>query len=322
LTNQLASSAPNVTSARRPPTRPNLPDDSEVQSFDLALRAAGRRPKTIQTYSLALAYLGRFAHERGMPPVSQLTAEHLREWFRSLYEQGCQGSTVSVYYRAAAVFYKWLVAEGERPDNPLSRIPPPRVEVKIQAHYTPEDVALVLKRLPHATRDWRALRNRAIVLTLYDTGLRGAELCGLRREDLDLRDLGLRVQRGKGGKWREVAVSALTAQAIDRYLRNRNDLSLWLFVGREAEPLTVNGLKMMLERLWSNAGLAFRGVHAFRRGFAIQFLEAGGDPEDLRTLAGWDSHQMLRRYTKATETQRAKRAHAKFSPVQALGLGR
>ena len=65
-------------------------------------------------------------------------------------------------------------------------------------------------------------------------------------------------------------------------------------------------------------GLRFRGMHAFRRGFAITFLDAGGDPKDLRTLAGWDSPQMLRRYTKATETTRALKAHRRFSPVDRL----
>ena len=299
-----------------------LDDEAAKESFSLSLLAAGRKPGTVETYEKALFRLNSFSSEKNMPGALYMSTEHLREYFADLYKQGWQTSTISIHYRALQQFYKWAVGEGERPDNPLERIPAPRLEEKIQPHYSPANVQAALKRLPRASRDWRILRNRAIVLTLYDTGLRGAELCGLKREDADLRALSLRVERGKGGKWRDVAISAATAQAIDRYVRRREDLSPWLFVGQSGGALSTNALRMFLERLWTDVGMDFRGVHAFRRGFAIQFLENGGDPEDLRTLAGWTSPQMLRKYTKATETQRAKRAHAKFSPVQGLSLGR
>lgn len=310
MKNKLALSASNL-----------LDDKTAIDSFSLALRASGRKDRTEGTYLKALAYLQRFLIAKRMPPVASVTAEHLREYFNSMYQRGLQNSTVSIHYRALQQFYKWLVSEGELRENPLARIPPPRVEEKIQAHYGDAEIQRLLKKLPPTSRDPRILRNRAIVLTFYDTGLRASELCDLRRQDADLRELTLRV-KGKGGKEREVAVSPITAQAIDRYLRHRDDLVPWLFLARGGQPLTHNGLRMFLERLFASVGLEFRGIHAFRRGFAIAFLENGGDPEDLRTLAGWESAQMLRRYTKATETQRARRAHRKFSPVDHLGLGR
>lgn len=309
MSNKLAASAAN-----------SLDDNAIVDSFSVGLLSGGRKPKTEETYRNALRYLARFLSEKGMPGVARLSTEHLREYFRSLYERGLQPSTVSVQYRALAAFYKWLVKEGERLDNPLERIPAPLLEEKIQPHYDADDLQAVLKRLPAVSRNLRLLRNRAVILTLFDTGLRGAELCGLRREDVNLRELTLRVEKGKGGRWREVAISAFTAQAIDRMLRHRQDLSEWLFITRDGGGFTTNGLRMMLERAWKDAGLTFRGVHAFRRGFAIAFLEAGGDSSDLQTLAGWESAAMLRRYMKATESQRARKAHARFSPVRSLNL--
>jgi site-specific recombinase XerD len=297
-----------------------LDDQTAIASFSLSLRASGRKDRTEKTYVKALDYLQRFVVSQGMPPIAALSTEHLREYFNSMYQRKLQNSTVSIHYRALQQFYKWLVAEGERRDNPIDRIPSPRVEEKIQAHYTNDEIAQVLKKLPGTSRDWRILRNRAIVLTLYDTGLRAAELCSLRREAADLRELTLRV-RGKGSRERQVGIGPVTAQTIDRYLRHRRDLSPWLFLARDGGPLTTNGLRMFLERLFADASLDFKGVHAFRRGFAIAFLDAGGDPEDLRTLAGWESPQMLRRYTKATETSRALKAHRRFSPVDQLQAG-
>ena len=309
MSNKPASSAVNF-----------LDDERIVDSFSVSLRAGGRKEKTEETYRNALRYLGRFLSEKGMPDVAQVSTEHLREYFRSLYDRGLQPSSISVQYRALATFYKWLVEEGERQDNPLERIPPPLLEEKIQPHYGAAELQAILKRLPAVTHNLRLLRNRAVVLTLADSGLRGAELCGLRREDVDLRELTLRVEKGKGGRWREVSISHTTAEAIDRMLRRRQDESEWLFVTRDGRGLTTNGLRMMLDRAWRDVGLEFRGVHAFRRGWAITMLDAGADPSDVKTLAGWESDQMLRRYTRATETQRAKRSHTKFSPVRSLNL--
>ena len=300
------------------PSAPNfLADETIVQGFLLALRASGRAEKTINTYTSALAILRRFCDEQGMPELPALSTEHLREFFNDLYKRGNKPASVSVRYRGLQQFYKWLVAEGERQDNPVARIPAPRVPETLQPHYSEEDLRHVLGKIPPTSRDPLVLRNRAVVLTLFDTGLRGNELCGLRSEDLDLRDLSLRVTRGKAGKERRVGIGPVTAQAVERYHRRRKP-SPWMFAAVGSGPLSPNGLRLLLERLFKVAGISFRGVHAFRRGFAITFLDAGGDPEDLRTLAGWDSPQMLRRYTKATETTRALKAHRRFSPVERL----
>ena len=294
-----------------------LADETIVQGFVLALRASGRADKTVDTYAYSLSLLRRFSDDRGMPPLESLSTEHIREFFNQLYKQGNKPAGISVRHRAIQQFFKWLVAEGERQDNPMERIPAPRIPETMQPHYTDDDLRRALAKIPQTSRDPMVLRNRAILLTLYDTGLRGAELCGLRTEDLDIRDLSVMVRRGKGGKERRVGTSAITAQAIDRYHRRRQP-SPWLFAARGDGPLTFSALRNMLRRLFLDVGLEFRGVHAFRRGFAISFLDAGGDPEDLRTLAGWESPQMLRRYTKATETSRALKAHRRFSPVDQL----
>ena len=300
------------------PSAPNfLADETIVQGYLLALRASGRAEKTVDTYASALEVLRRFCDDRGMSGIAALSTEHLREFFNHLYKRGNKPASVSVRYRSLQQFYKWLVAEGERTDNPMERIPAPRVPETLQPHYGEEDLRRVLSRIQPTSRDPLTLRNRAIILALYDTGLRGNELCGLRTEDLDLRDLSVRVTRGKAGKERRVGMGPVTAQAVERYHRRRNP-SPWMFAATGGGSLSPNGIRLMLERLFKAAGVPFRGVHAFRRGFAISFLDAGGDPEDLRTLAGWESPQMLRRYTKATETSRALKAHRRFSPVDQL----
>ena len=76
-----------------------------------------------------------------MPGVAALSTEHLRKFFNDLCKRGNKPASVSVRYRALQQFYKWLVAEGERQDNPMERIPAPRVPETLQPHYSEEDHA-------------------------------------------------------------------------------------------------------------------------------------------------------------------------------------
>src|SRR5207253_1319670 len=122
----------------------------------------------------------------GFPPPEQATAEHLREWLSGLREKRNSPATVNTRYRGAYAFYKWLLREGEVRENPLERIDPPRVPQVIQPHYTPEELQLVLKGLKsRRLRGADAARMRAIILVLFDCGLRASELCALRTDGIN-----------------------------------------------------------------------------------------------------------------------------------------
>jgi integrase len=142
-------------------------------------------------------------------------------------------------------------------------------------------------------------------------------VCGLTKADFDLKRLTLRVY-GKGQKERLVGVGYATARAVERYMRRRKDSGPWLFASWNGEQLTFNALSIMLRRRFKQAGLKFEGAHAFRRGFAMAFLDSGGSPEDLRELCGWESPEMLRHYVRATAGERALRGHRQHSPADAL----
>ena len=316
----LANNAPNLQNSVFEKMRLNgglLTDQEAVDSFLLSLQSAGRSDATIRTYVEALDLLRRFSADNGMPPLLALSTEHLRAFLKSLYDKGNKPATVRNRWASIGAFYKWAADEGERPDNPMLRIKPPQVPERVLPHYSSDDVSRVLAPIPEKATDELNLRDRAIIITLFDTGLRATELCSLRREQLNLRERTITV-RGKGGKERAVGIGATTASAIDRYLRRRRVHTPWLFSQRDGTHVSTNTLRMLLQRRYAAGGVAFRGAHAFRRGFGIEFLQAGGDPNDLKTLAGWSSYEMLRRYTRATETLRGIAAHRKFSPADRL----
>jgi len=254
-----------------------ISNEDLIRGFLLDLGATGRVKRTQEIYGNAVRSLSDYARKQGLPPLVAMDRDHVRMWLVSQYDRGNKPGGVSVRYRAAKRFFRWCVEEGEREDNPMENIAPPRIPDVIQPHYQDEDIESLLKstRKGNGKSAVYMLRDYAIILTLYDSGVRASELCGMRVEDLDWKDLSIRVI-GKGGKERPVSIGQRSAQAIERYLRKRRAECPWLWVASGNRQLTTNGLRMLLERRFVDADLKFRGAHGFRRAFAMSFLANGG----------------------------------------------
>ena len=294
-----------------------ISDDDLIRGFIMALGAGGRKSRTLFIYEDSIRSLSDFARNLGLPSLATMDRTHIRHWLSSLHQKGNKPATVSIRYRSLNRFFGWCVTEEERSDNPMDRVDPPRIPSEIQAYYQPDDVEKVVKSIGRSTP--HNLRDAAMVMVLYDSGVRAAELCGMKAEDLDWRDRTLLVT-GKASKQRRVSIGSKSAMAIERYLRKRGTKSDWLWLGSGSMPLNTNGLRMMLQRRFKDAGVKFRGAHAFRRGFAMEYLAAGGQEGDLKELGGWQDYAMVSRYAKANAGERAIAAHKKLSPGDRLNV--
>ena len=294
-----------------------ISDDDLIRGFIMALGAGGRKSRTLFIYEDSIRSLSDFARNLGLPSLATMDRTHIRHWLSSLHQKGNKPATVSIRYRSLNRFFGWCVTEEERSDNPMDRVDPPRIPSEIQAYYQPDDVEKVVKSIGRSTP--HNLRDAAMVMVLYDSGVRAAELCGMKAEDLDWRDRTLLVT-GKASKQRRVSIGSKSAMAIERYLRKRGTKSDWLWLGSGSKPLNTNGLRMMLQRRFKDAGVKFRGAHAFRRGFAMEYLAAGGQEGDLKELGGWQDYAMVSRYAKANAGERAIAAHKKLSPGDRLNV--
>jgi len=159
-------------------------------------------------------------------------------------------------------------------------------------------------------------RDTAIVRLLLDTGMRRAELAGLKIDDVDL-DQQVAIVMGKGRRPRACPFGSKTAQAVDRYLRVRiahpfAELeALWL---APRGALTDSGVLQILRRRGAQAGIPKLHAHQFRHTYAHMWLSDGGNEGDLMRLAGWKSRQMLSRYGASAADERAREAYRKRSP--------
>ena len=163
-------------------------------------------------------------------------------------------------------------------------------------------------------------RDSAIIRLFLDTGMRRAELSGLKLVDLDF-DGDTAIVMGKGRRPRACPFGRKTAQALDRYLRVRGrhsaNVEPWLWLGQRGR-LTDTGVEQIIKRRATEAGLVGVSPHKFRHTFAHQMLSSGMQEGDLMRLAGWKSRQMLSRYGASAADERARAAYQSMSPGDKL----
>ena len=285
------------------------------ESFALHLDAT-RAAKTTRIYLDALDNLIAHLAGQGMPlTAGGVRREHI-ESYLAMRKATVAPSTLSLEYRALVQFWKWCEDEDEVERSPMVKMKQPTVPDSPVPIVSPDDFRKLLKTV--AGKDFTSRRDMAVLLTLYDTGIRAGELIGLTLEDVDLR-MRLATVTGKGSRVRAVRFGAQTAVALDRYLRLRRGHRFadaeWLWLGQRGR-LEYSALAVMLAKRSDQAGLSRIHAHQFRHSFAHEYLLNGGLEGDLQRLAGWKSTIMLRRYGASGADERARKAYT--SPADRL----
>lgn len=271
-------------------------------------------PCTQTYYRSALNAFAAYCAEQGVDHIGHVTRPLVRAYATSLDTQLSPGGA-HARLRALRVFINWAMREELIEKNPIPhsffpKVPQPELPVVSE-----DDMQMLLRAADESTKP---LRNRAILLTLFDTGLRASELCGLHLSHL-LADGTLYVRLGKGAKDRRVPISKLTRRAIQQYVNKERPESerTELFLSNSCQHLTASGLAQLVERLSKAAGVADKTPHAFRRGFAVSFIKHGADLLRLRDVLGHTTIAMSTRYAVMSPDD-LKELHQDASPVSHL----
>jgi len=287
-----------------------------VDGFIISRRAGGLATSTITFYRKRLAHFTDYCEGRGAAEVEAIDPTLIREYLLALGEAGHNAGGVHGFFRIIRALFLWYETEAapEGWRNPIRKVAAPKVPEKI---LPPVEMADVAALLDSCGNDRLGLRDRAVLLTLIDCGLRANELLSLDVSDFDSVTGALTVRHGKGGKGRVVFAGHKTRKAIRAWLKERGGGAGALFCARDGRTLDYNGLRAAVKRLARRAGVPYPPLHSFRRGFALAMLRDGCDIVTLSRLMGHSDLSLIRRYTKQNSDD-LREAAEKHSPADRL----
>ena len=288
------------------------PADRTLAAFVNELHfARGRSPRTCEAYARDLEFFATFF---GGDPARAARADIKAFVLELAGKRRYQPAAIRRKLVALRRFYRYLVLEGMRSDDPTAGIEAPKLPKRLPVVLKEDEVARLLRTPPPSGRtEFQRLRDRAILELLYASGIRRAELAGLDLHDVDLDRRVLRVI-GKGDKQRTVLVNHAAAEAMRAYLGHRprtpDDA---FFVGRRGERLGVRAIWSVVKTVEKLSGLAVHATpHVMRHSFATHLLENGADIMTIKELLGHESLATTQIYTNVSVEHMRKtydRAH-------------
>lgn len=290
-------------------------------------------PGTIVATRRVLELFAAWCAERGAMRPAEVTrsqVERYQRWlfhYRTETEKPLRVGSQRNRLNAVQLFFAWLARERYLAIDPASSIVLPHKPRKLPtSSFTVSEVEQVLAVPNVATST--GLRDRAILETLYSTGIRRSELVNLDVYDLDRERGWLTVRQGKGSKDRVVPIGERALAWVGRYLEEARPQLLLLaaenalFLNRAGGRYTPGALSAQVRRILEHSGIRARegSCHLFRHTCATLMLEGGADTRFLQEMLGHASLDSTQIYTRVS-IQKLKAIHTATHPGAKLQKG-
>ena len=282
--------------------------DCAIRTFLTALTVQqSSSPQTIRAYASDLAQFQIFVQEtEGLPsPVPQsISPESIRNFLAAKDRLGEKKASIARKLACLRSFFRHLVRIGELEANPAEEVRAPKLPKHLPRVLTKDDAGALMEFPVSQARN--ALRDRAILETLYSTGARVSELVEMNCDDVS-RSEGLVRVRGKGGKERIVPLGTVALEAIDAYhaqvLRRSGPLSgrpcddIALFRNNHGGRLTTRTVGRIVAKYSRQLTGGTIHPHTLRHSFATHLLDAGADLRAIQEMLGHVSLSTTQKYT-------------------------
>jgi integrase/recombinase XerD len=277
----------------------------------------GLSRNTIVSYGEDLSQFAQFCASRKTAGMGAITRNEISDFMFALKGRGISANSIARRLSCLRMFFRFLTRERVIKNDPTSLVDSPKLWKKIPETLSSNEVESLLVQ-PNV-RNPQGMRDRAILETLYATGMRVSEAAFLRSDNVNL-DVGFIRCIGKGNKERIVPVGRKAVESIKRYLASARPHFLsrgeceYLFVGRTGKGLSRQSLWKILKQYAKLSGIK-KSIkpHILRHSFATHLLEHGADLRSVQEMLGHANIATTQIYTHVNK-DRLKSVHKQFHP--------
>ncbi|MES9903778.1 MAG: site-specific tyrosine recombinase XerC, partial [Sedimenticola sp.] len=291
------------------------------------LAVKGYADDTINRRDVALRRFIQWCDERGLSQPQEITKPILERYQRHLYYyRKPDGKPLTLGSQLGCLapiktFFKWLTQENHLLYNPASELMLPRQPKRLPRDIlSVSEVETILATPDHETPS--GLRDRAILETLYSTGLRRMELPALKVYDIDQHRAIVMVREGKGRRDRVIPIGERALAWVEKYLNESRPQLLLniheeaLFLNDYGDPLARDALARKVKHYMNQAGIKKAGsCHLFRHAMATHMLDNGADTRFIQAMLGHADLATTQIYTHVS-VEKLKEIHAATHPAK------
>jgi integrase/recombinase XerC len=276
--------------------------NEEVTNFLSYLNLQKRvSPLTTQSYAFDIGQFFTYVEQDTgeIPVLEDIQHDHIRNFMSSLIEEGF--SPVSVNHKLSALksFFRYLVKTEVLPANPAEKVTGLKMPKKLPVFVDEEPMNRVFSTVAFGN-DFEGTRDKLIIDLLYQTGIRRAELVGLKEGDADLFNMQIKVM-GKRSKERLVPFDVNLKRSLENYLQVKREQQLmnpYLLVTKKDAPLNHSLLSRVVKSILAEVTTSRKkSPHVLRHTFATHILNNGADINAVKELLGHASLAATQIYT-------------------------
>ena len=263
---------------------------------------------TVFSYQNDIYQFQDFLTENFSLSIEQTELKHIRNWILQLKSKNIESSSINRKLSALKSFFKFGLRNNHIKSNPCTKLQSLKTPKKLPVFFKTSELDTALESTENAKNDFAEIRNNIILEILYQTGIRRAELIGLKDSDFNFFSLTLRIV-GKGNKERIIPISKNLKEKAEEYINLKNQIFdspyfILTDTGEQSYPNLI--YRIVKSSMGEVSSLSKRSPHVIRHSFASSLLNNGAEISAVKELLGHANLAATQIYTHTSYEQLKK----------------